>query len=135
MNVDLQHAEVRAALLFGVGAGIATILLFIVLPRSYTLDIIPLLLTLIASVYLGFAVIDGRQREIIIEVTVALMFIVVALLGMWLSPYLWLVGYIGHGIWDIAHSKKGIQTNVPAWYKPFCMIYDWMIALFLLFWL
>jgi hypothetical protein len=135
MNIDLQHAETREALLSGVGAAIATILLFIVLPRTYALDVIPLLLTLIASVYLGFAVIDGRQREIIIEVTVALMFIVIALLGMWISPYLWLVGYIGHGIWDMVHSKKGIQTNVPAWYKPLCMVYDWIIAIFLLFWL
>jgi hypothetical protein len=132
---NLNTQEIRDILLWATGLAVLTIVILLGLPRTHSLEVLAVLLTLIASVYLGFAILDGQLRNIIIEVTVALTFIIVALLGLWVSPYFLLAGYVGHGVWDMVHSQTLVQTKVPAWYKPFCMVYDWMIAAFIVVWL
>src|SRR4051794_38043383 len=54
-------------------------------------------LVLIASVYIGFAVADGRPTVIAVESTVAGAFVVVAAAGVTGSAWLFVLGLIGHG--------------------------------------
>jgi hypothetical protein len=49
----------------------------------------------------------------------------------WVVP----IAYIAHGIWDYAHhegskfaSRSWKFVVVPAWYPPFCALYDWVAA-------
>jgi hypothetical protein len=85
-------------------------------------------LVLIAAIYLGFALMDGRISIAILEGTVGTVFVVLALLGLWQAPVLLAIGLILHGCWDLAHRPHGITTRLPVWYPPFCAAYDFVFA-------
>ncbi|HTO75073.1 MAG TPA: DUF6010 family protein [Thermoanaerobaculia bacterium] len=85
-------------------------------------------LALIAAIYLGFALMDGRISIAILEWTVGTVFVVLALLGLWQAPVLVAIGLILHGCWDLAHRPHGIPTRLPVWYPPFCAAYDFVFA-------
>lgn len=87
----------------------------------------------IAAIYLGFACSDGRISIMVLEASIATVFIVLACLGLWLAPVLIAIGLIGHGIWDLAHRPRGVTTKLPAWYPPFCAAYDFVFAGIFLF--
>ncbi len=104
------------------------------IPKQKVLELLVILLTVIASIYLGFAIADGRKREIILEILGMFFFLALAVLGLWISPNFLVAGYLAHGVWDIIHNPKIIQTEVVEWYKVLCLVYDWVIAVFILLW-
>jgi hypothetical protein len=57
-------------------------------------------LALIASVYIGFAVADGRPKVIVAESSVASIFVVVAAVAVTGLVWLIVVGLVGHGLKD-----------------------------------
>jgi len=85
-------------------------------------------LVMIAAVYLGFAFSDGRVSIVILELSVATVFLVLALLGLWQAPVFIGAGLILHGLWDLAHRPHAISTKLPKWYPPFCAAYDFVFA-------
>ncbi|WP_254279333.1 hypothetical protein [Haloarcula marina] len=53
----------------------------------------------------------------------------VAVLGLWVWPPLWILGYVGHAVWDtLHHPETGFGTEIVGWYVPFCVIYDVAVA-------
>lgn len=86
-----------------------------------------------AGVYVGFAVSDGRARELRVEAAVAVVFIIVASTGALMSPLLLAIGYVAHGVWDLLHHPKAVKTKVAAWWPPACLIYDWVISGFIVY--
>lgn len=56
------------------------------------------------------------------------------LLGLLFSPYFLALGYFGHGIWDLVHHPKLVQTRVPQSYIYLCSIYDWVVGIFIIVW-
>src|SRR5919199_1535495 len=54
-------------------------------------------LVLIAAVYIGFAVADGRRHVLAVEVVVAAAFVVLAAVAVTGSPWLLVAGLVGHG--------------------------------------
>jgi hypothetical protein len=85
-------------------------------------------LAVIGAIYMGFAFADGRLSIMIIELTAATAFVVLALFGLWVAPVFLAVGLVLHGLWDIAHRPRGITTRMPSWYPPFCAAYDFVFA-------
>jgi hypothetical protein len=85
-------------------------------------------LAVIGAIYMGFAFADGRLSIMIIELTAATAFVVLALFGLWVAPVFIAVGLALHGLWDIAHRPRGITTRMPTWYPPFCAAYDFVFA-------
>ena len=85
-------------------------------------------LAMIAAIYLGFAFSDGRPAIVILELVAGTVFIVLALLGLWLAPMFIAAGLVLHGVWDLAHRPRAIPTKLPAWYPPFCAAYDFVFA-------
>src|SRR5215471_2567676 len=85
-------------------------------------------LAMIAAIYLGFAFSDGRPSIVILELCVGTVFIVLALLGLWLAPIFIAAGLILHGFWDLAHRPSVVTTKLPRWYPPFCAAYDFVLA-------
>jgi hypothetical protein len=83
---------------------------------------------MIGSIYMGFAFADGRVSILILELTVATVFIVLALLGLWQAPMFIGIGLILHGIWDLVHRPNGVTTKLPSWYPPFCAAFDFVFA-------
>jgi hypothetical protein len=85
-------------------------------------------LAMIGAIYIGFAFADGRLPIVILELTAATVFIVLALLGIWQAPMVLAAGLILHALWDLAHRPRGITTRLPAWYPPFCAAFDFVFA-------
>lgn len=84
-------------------------------------------LALIASIYIGFAVADGRWRVIAVESSVASMFVVIAAVAVTGSPWLLVVGLAGHGLKDLWQHRSQFVANTR-WWPPFCLVVDWTVA-------
>jgi len=74
-------------------------------------------LTLIAAVYIGFAVADGRPRVIAVEVGIAAAFVVVAAAGVTGPAWLLVVGLAGHGFKDLWQHRRQQVANT-CWWPP-----------------
>ena len=88
-------------------------------------------LILIAAIYIGFGVADGRPRVIAIESAMAAVFVVVAAVGITGPAWLLVVGLAGHGFKDAWQQRTQFVANTR-WWPPFCATVDWVAALILL---
>ena len=86
-----------------------------------------LAITLIASVYIGFAVADGRPRVIAIECGVAAAFVILASIAVIGSPWLLVAGYAGHGLKDLWQHRTHLVRGTR-WWPPFCATIDGLVA-------
>jgi hypothetical protein len=84
-------------------------------------------LAVIASVYVGFAVADGRPKVIAVESSIAFAFVFVAAAAITGSPWLLVVGLAGHGLKDLWQHRTHFVANTR-WWPPFCMVVDWVVA-------
>jgi hypothetical protein len=87
-------------------------------------------LPLIAAVYIGFAVADGRPRVIAVEAGVVAAFVVVAAAGVTGPAWLLVVGLAGHGFKDLWQHRRHFVANTR-WWPPFCLVVDWVAAVIL----
>jgi hypothetical protein len=84
-------------------------------------------LTAIAAVYVGFAVADGRRHVLAVEVTVAVLFVVLAAVALPASLWLVVAGLVGHGLKDLWQHRTGFVTGTR-WWPPFCAAVDFVAA-------
>jgi hypothetical protein len=84
-------------------------------------------LVLIAAIYIGFAVADGRPTVIVVESAVAALFVVLAAAGVTGSAWLLVLGFTGHGLKDLWQHRSHYVANTR-WWPPFCLIVDWVVA-------
>ena len=84
-------------------------------------------LTLIAAVYIGFSVADGRWKVIAAESSVAGFFVVVAAVSASGSAWLLVLGLAGHGLKDLWQHRTRFVRNTR-WWPPFCATVDWVAA-------
>ena len=88
-------------------------------------------LALIAAVYIGFAVADGRPRVIAVETVVAAIFVVVGAAGVTGPAWLVVAGFVGHGLKDLWQHRSHYVANTR-WWPPFCLVVDWVAAAILI---
>ncbi len=122
-----SHAPLRAPMLWGIVIGAiqaATPLAFWWLDSAtvYALGLI-----VIASVYIGFAVSDGRPKVIAVESGVAFTFVVIAAAAVTGTPWLIVVGLAGHALKDLWQHRTQFVANTR-WWPPFCMVVDVVVA-------
>jgi hypothetical protein len=126
-DVDGRGRELRTPVLWGVVWGC----LQAASPLGFSwLDertVYALGLVLIAAVYIGFAVADGRGTVITVEIGVASVFVVVAAAGVTGSAWLLVAGLAGHGIKDLWQHHTGFVANTR-WWPPFCAAVDFVAA-------
>ena len=84
-------------------------------------------LVLIAAVYIGFAVADGRGTVIAVETVVAAVFVLVAAIAVTGSAWLLVAGVAGHGLKDLWQQRTGFVANTR-WWPPFCAAVDVVAA-------
>jgi hypothetical protein len=84
-------------------------------------------LALIAAVYIGFAVADGRPRVIAVETGVAAAFVVVAAVAVTGSAWVIVAGLAGHGCKDLWQHRTGFVAGTR-WWPPFCATVDVVAA-------
>lgn len=86
-----------------------------------------LVITLIAAVYIGFAVADGRPKVVAVEVCVASVFVVLAATAVASTAWLLVIAYAGHGFKDLWQHRSHFVANTR-WWPPFCAAVDWVVA-------
>lgn len=84
----------------------------------------------IAAIYIGFSVADGRRRVIAVETTVATVFLVVAAAGITGTAWLLVAGLAGHGAKDFWQQRTQFVANTR-WWPPFCAVVDVVVAVIL----
>ena len=84
-------------------------------------------IALIAAIYIGFAVADGRPRVIAVETVVAGGFVVVAAAGVTGPAWLVVAGFVGHGLKDLWQHRRHYVANTR-WWPPFCLVVDFVAA-------
>ena len=100
--------------------------------RDRALDILAIQLAAIGAIYAGFALIDARLSVQITEIVVALAFFAISIVGLWFSPLVLALAYVGHGAWDTLHHLGAVSTAIPRWYPSFCLGYDCLVAVYIL---
>ena len=119
--------------LLTIGLAIVTCLIGYNLPFYKAQDFYGILLAMIAGVYIGFAVNDGRRFNLVLELVVALGFCALVLLSMWRWPVLLVAGYVLHALWDLLHHPFKLGARVRDWYPPACVVYDILVGAFIYF--
>jgi hypothetical protein len=84
-------------------------------------------LAVIAAIYIGFAVADGRPQILAVETGVAAAFVVVAAAAVTGSAWLIVAGLAGHGLKDLWQHRTGFVANTR-WWPPFCATVDFVAA-------
>jgi hypothetical protein len=123
----LTERSLRAPVLWGVVWGVIQAAAPLGLWWLDPATVYALSVALIAAVYIGFAVADGRPRVIAVETVVAAVFVVVAAAGVTGPAWLLVAGFAGHGVKDLWQHRRHFVANTR-WWPPFCLVVDWVAA-------
>jgi hypothetical protein len=90
----------------------------------------PAVVMAVASYYLAFAVVDGRDEVMLSELAIAAVFIASAVAGYKFNPWIAVVALAGHGVMDGFHHHLVHNAGVPTVWPGFCMTFDVTAAAF-----
>ena len=124
---------VLTAILVGVGS----LLPHFFLPANLSVSFAAIVISLIAGIYFGFAVMNGSTREQMIEFSVAGLFMLAAMLGIAVWPGIVALAYFAHAGWDFLHHNRLNLSlvRIPSWYVTWCVIIDVIVgAGLIVFW-
>jgi hypothetical protein len=121
------RAGLRAPLIWGLVIGAAQAATPLAFWWLDTATVYALGLAVIASVYIGFAVADGRGAVLAVETVVAGMFVIIAAAAITGTPWLLVAGLAGHGFKDLWQHHRQFVANTR-WWPPFCLVVDWAVA-------
>ena len=91
----------------------------------------PVVLIVIATLYLLFAVQAGSTGALVAEAIPALVFVATAALGFRKTPWLVVAGLAFHGVFDFFHHAVIANPGVPVWWPGWCLAYDVVAAAYL----
>lgn len=92
----------------------------------------PVVLIVVASYYLLFAAI-GDPKAFVFEAPLMAMFVVVAVAGLKVEPWLLVGGLLAHAGLDLGHGLAPVNGGMPAWWPAFCGMADVALAGWLAF--
>ncbi len=84
----------------------------------------PTVLIVVASYYVLFAAMASSNRTLIIEIMIAIGFLLLAAVGYKRSLWLIAIGLVGHGVFDAIHHLVIENPGVPHWWPGFCLAFD-----------
>lgn len=89
----------------------------------------PVVLIVIATLYLLFAVMAKSTDSLVAEAIPALVFVAMAVLGFRKkAPWLVVAGLALHGVFDFVHHGLIANPGVPIWWPGWCLSYDVVAA-------
>lgn len=92
----------------------------------------PVVLIVIATLYLLFAAMANSTGSLVAETIPALVFVSMAVLGFRKkSPWIVVAGLALHGVFDFFHHAVIVNPGVPAWWPGWCLSYDVVAAVYL----
>ena len=87
----------------------------------------------VAGIYLAFLAHLGPTASWRAEFIPVVVFTALGLAGTRFAPLL-MLGYLGHGAWDLIHETFMLQgslgrlTPIPVAYGVFCAVFDWVVV-------
>ena len=126
-RMKTERRGIRAAVVWGVIVGGIQVAAPLVIRWLAPGTVYALSLILIASVYIGFAVADGRPLVIAVESVVAAIFVVVAAAAITGPAWLLVIGLAGHGLKDLWQHRRQFVAGTR-WWPPFCCTVDLVVA-------
>ena len=130
-STPVPGANPARAASVGVAVGVLTILMPVGVFWLPQVTVYAVSLAVIAGIYIGFAVADGRPHVLAVETAVASGFILIAATALNESTgAVWLVaaGLALHGAKDLWQHRTQFVRNTR-WWPPFCIAVDWTAAL------
>jgi hypothetical protein len=121
------HGAANPPVIWGLAVGVAQAATPLAFWWLDTATVYALGLAVIASVYIGFAVADGRRAILAVEIGVAGMFVIIAAAAVTNTPWLLVAGLAGHGFKDLWQHRSQFVANTR-WWPPFCLVVDWAVA-------
>jgi hypothetical protein len=121
------RAGLRTSVISGLIVGIAQAATPLAFWWLDTAAVYALGLVVIASVYIGFAVADGRRNVLAVETGLAGIFVIIAAAAVTNTPWLLVIGLAGHGFKDLWQHRRQFVANTR-WWPPFCLVVDWAVA-------
>lgn len=91
----------------------------------------PVVLIVIATLYLLFAAMAKSTEALVAEAFPALMFVAAAVLGFRKTLWIVVAGLALHGVFDFIHHAAITNPGVPTWWPGFCLAYDVTAAAYL----
>lgn len=113
-------------ILSAVATALFVILFTILLSKYFSARLIAAtILCSIAFIYVGFSLKGNTLNSIVLEVIVAVVFYLIAIIGYSRHNALIAYGIVLHGIWDIAHQNTLlIKTDIPHYWPAYCLLVD-----------
>ena len=91
----------------------------------------PVVLIVIATLYLLFAVMGRSTVSLVAEAIPALVFVTMAVLGFRKTLWIVVAGLALHGVFDFFHHAVIANPGVPVWWPGWCLAYDVVAAAYL----
>ena len=101
------------------------------LPFYPALDFLAIQLSMLGSLFLAYAIIDGRWITFATEMLIAAGMLACTLLGMWKWAWLIPTGFVVVGIWALLHHLPLFGAKVQYWFANLCAAYAWLMAGFI----
>jgi hypothetical protein len=84
----------------------------------------PVVVIVIASYYVLFAVMAGSIETVILESLMMTLFVIAAVAGFKGSAWIVVAALAAHGVQDAVHGRIIANAGVPAWWPAWCLAYD-----------
>jgi hypothetical protein len=91
----------------------------------------PMLMTVIVTYHILFAVLASSTPALVIESAVAGGFVVLAVAGFRKTLWLIVAALAGHGVFNFFHQSFVQNAGVPTWWPGFCLSFDLLASGFL----
>jgi hypothetical protein len=127
---SLERHSLQAPVLWGLALGAVQAASPLMLRWLEPATLHAMYISLIAAIYIGFAVADGRTKVLVVEVAVASVFVLIAAVAVTATAWLLVLGYAGHGLKDYWQHRRQFVANTR-WWPPFCAAVDLLVALVL----
>lgn len=127
MTATAHSSTTTRALSWGVAFGVAQGAVAMAFWWLEPSTVHALMVALIAAVYIGFAVSDGRTSVIIAESTVVAAFFIASTAAVAVTPWLVVALYLAHGAKDLWQHRTHFVRGTR-WWPPFCLAIDFTVA-------
>jgi hypothetical protein len=116
-----------------IGAGMAVVVCAFAMLAGFDRDPVfyPMLVTVIATYYILFAVMGSSTRVLALESLIAGAFLALAVAGFTQNLWLIVAAFAGHGVFDFFHHAFIQNVGVPVWWPGFCLAFDVLAGGFL----
>jgi hypothetical protein len=84
----------------------------------------PTVLIVVGSYYVLFALMGASSRTLVIEIAIAVAFLLVSIIGYKKNLWFIAIALVGHGVFDGLHQLLFENPGVPRWWPGFCMTFD-----------